>query len=779
MSDAEISRLTEQQMNPRITALWQALQPLRTTLSFMNSGAHPDDETSAMLAALRFRDGVHISYVCANRGEGGQNNLGRENGAVLGALRTAEMERAAKRLNMRLYWLSESPDDTITDFGFSKSGEETLKKWGKARTLKRFVDIVRRERPDILCPTFLDVPGQHGHHRAMTRAVQDVMDLAADPDYPDSDLPIWQVKKLFLPAWGGGGSAYDDEVPPPTATHIVHARGTDPVTGFSWENIGQQSRTFHKSQGMGRWVSPEDERDWPLHLLDNRVADGPDLAAHIPATLCDLAALPGAEDIAPLLQSAQTQCDASIAAWPDEQAITTTATQALSSIRQARKLCPDALQNEVPHRLARLETALQRVIFLASDADARGYCLGNTLHVENRASHLENLRATALLPEGWRAQGDQITPGAQAALHDGYRDHYDPALPPLPALEIQFDQNDQQICLRLPLENPPLSLPAQSLRLNADRNVINLQNGVTPLRITLADLTPENAQAEVQIPDGWGAEQTDQTILLTPPSDLQPGLHTLPVLLNGQAARSVENIAYPHHDPTTLIREENIKIRVLDCKVPPVRVGYIGGGNDHTDHWLAAMGAMVTPLTDEDLKSPETLAQYDTILIGIFALGFRAGLVDSLPALHNWVHAGGTMITLYHRPGDNWDPEISAPAHLEIGLPSLRWRVTDENAAITHIAPDHPLLNTPNEITPDDWSGWHKERGLYFAKSWDAKYQPLLSLRDPGEPPHEGALLAAEIGKGRHIHCALILHHQMENLVPGAFRLMANLIAKR
>lgn len=123
----------------------------------MQSCAHPDDEISDLLAALRFRDG--IACVCATRGEGGQNDIGRERGAALGTLRTAEREAAAARLDLALHWLGEGRHDAITDFGFSKSGDETLARWGRERTLGRFMAVVQRVRPDILCPTLLDVPG--------------------------------------------------------------------------------------------------------------------------------------------------------------------------------------------------------------------------------------------------------------------------------------------------------------------------------------------------------------------------------------------------------------------------------------------------------------------------------------------------------------------------------------------------------------------------------------------------------------------------------------------
>ena len=178
------------------------------------------------------------------------------------------------------------------------------------------------------------------------------------------------------------------------------------------------------------------------------------------------------------------------------------------------------------------------------------------------------------------------------------------------------------------------------------------------------------------------------------------------------------------------------------------------------------------------LGSEAALADFDTLVIGIFAMRFRPGLAEAMPRVHRWTETGGTLVTLYHRPWDNWDPEATPPHRLEIGQPSLRWRVTDEAAIVRHLI-DHPLLSTPNRIGPADWEGWVKERGLYFAKSWSDAYTPLVEMADPGEDPHRGILLVADVGAGRHVHTSLILHHQMENLVPGAFRLMANLIAKR
>ena len=107
----------------------------------------------------------------------------------------------------------------------------------------------------------------------------------------------------------------------------------------------------------------------------------------------------------------------------------------------------------------------------------------------------------------------------------------------------------------------------------------------------------------------------------------------------------------------------------------------------------------------------------------------------------------------------------------------MRWRVTDEAAAVTVLAPDHPVLARPNAIGPADWQGWVKERGLYFAADWDPAYRPLVEMADAGETPLRGGLVTADIGRGRHTHVSLNVFHQLDALVPGAFRLLANLVA--
>ncbi|MEM7717679.1 MAG: PIG-L family deacetylase [Pseudomonadota bacterium] len=782
MPTPDQSRLEVARARPRIMELWWALRPLASVVRLMQSGAHPDDEISDMLAALSIRDGINLSYACSTRGEGGQNDIGTETGAALGALRTREMERACNVLNMRMYWHSEDPDDRITDFGFSKSGDETLERWDMERTLSRFVEIVRTDRPDILCPTFLDVPGQHGHHRAMTRAAHDVMEAAASPAFP-SNLPPWQIKKLYLPAWSGAGQAYDDDAPPPPATMSVQGGIGDPISGWSWPRIGQMSRAFHRTQGMGRWTDANDARDWPLHLVVSHV-DGPDNAvwSGLPRTVSDLAALKGAGAIAEDLRAAQTGIDEALAAFPNFETVTKALAPALAATRRAQAHCPEKAQDEILHRLSAKETQLAHALRHALGIDASVHTDAVFLRPGDRTDLTietsEDSSASLDLPTTWRVDDGILTISSDAPPSDAYRATYDPSDPPQPSLQLSARAFGVDFRVRLPFDAEPIVLPARSVTVAPDAMLLNTsQRAELPL-VRFTDLWPEGAKAVLHLPDGWAAKHAPDGLSLMPPDDVAPGLYRLPVTVDGAPAYTVRRIAHPHIADTAYHGVAHVRLRVLHASVPDVKVGYIGAGNDRVGHWLATMGAKVADVSDDMLTNGTALAEFDTLVIGIFAMRFRPGLAAAMPHIHRWTNAGGTLVTLYHRPWDNWDPNAIPPRRIEIGQPSLRWRVTDENAAVRHLF-DHPLLSTPNKISASDWDGWVKERGLYFAKSWDEAYTPLLEMADPGEAAHRGSLLVADVGTGRHVHTSLILHHQMEHLVPGAFRLMANLIAKR
>jgi hypothetical protein len=183
------------------------------------------------------------------------------------------------------------------------------------------------------------------------------------------------------------------------------------------------------------------------------------------------------------------------------------------------------------------------------------------------------------------------------------------------------------------------------------------------------------------------------------------------------------------------------------------------------------MGCSVTTLTDADL-TPEKLHGLDAVVIGVRAFNVRTNLEAHLPGLFAYVEAGGTVVAQYNRPENSRTFKL-APYDLHLSGD----RVTDENATVTFLAPDHPVLNTPNKITAADFAGWVQERGIYFPNQWDDHFTPILACGDPGESPLKGGLLVAPYGKGHYVYTGLVFFRELPAGVPGAWRLFANLIS--
>lgn len=775
-------RLRRRAAQPRLVSLYRALSRLRSTVTVMNTGAHPDDEQSGMLAVMRHQLGMRVVVACSTRGEGGQNTLGPERGGALGVLRSREMEEAARTLDADIAWLGYGPDDSVHDFGFSKSGPDTLARWDEARTIDRLVRAYRQFRPDIVIPTFLDVPGQHGHHRAMTQAAERALTLAADPLYVTNGLAPWRVAKFYLPAWSGGGDTYDDEVPPPPATTYVEAAGFDIATGMSYDRLGETSRTFHASQNMGHWRDPAQSR-WALHHVGG--SDEASIGDGLPAGLADLG--PSAH-----LAAADVAIAEALAAFPDSDAIRRALSGARRSIRAAaHEMGADARDlhgHRLTRKLAEIDVAIAQAggIEVLASISAATVAPGGTIDliVEAERGPADNLSITPIInaeildaADTLRLTEDRttipLTTRVGAPIRNAYRNDWQ-SLGGNGDLSflVEATIDDETIRFVLDTEEDLQLAPTYQVTISPDAIILPLS--ATGSRTVTVKADIDFGRIAVGPAAGLAIEQTDGALTLTPNAGLLPGKYTLPVQVDGANAYAADPIAYPHIGRTRFIRPLALSLLALDLVVPDARVGYIGGGSDRVGPWLERMGAKVTELDAAALAGD--LSGFDTIVVGIFAFGTRPDLAAATRKLHAWVETGGHLVTLYHRPGDGWTPTSTPPRPITIGSPSLRWRVTNPGAPVTFPRPEHPLFAGPNRITADDFAAWDKERGLYFASAWDQAYEPLLSMSDAGEAPLNGSLLSGRIGKGRHTHTSLVLHHQLDKLVPGAFRLMANLL---
>jgi hypothetical protein len=203
-------------------------------------------------------------------------------------------------------------------------------------------------------------------------------------------------------------------------------------------------------------------------------------------------------------------------------------------------------------------------------------------------------------------------------------------------------------------------------------------------------------------------------------------------------------------------------------------VGYVMGSGDEGARALRDLGVEVELLDAETLRSGR-LDRFHTIVLGIRAYETRPDLAAANPAILDFARAGGTVVVQYHRY--EYPAGEFAPYPVSIRRPHDR--ITDPEAPVRLLEPDHPLLRRPNRITEADFRGWVQERGLYFLAEWDRRYTPLLEMADPDEDPVQGGLVVARVGEGAYVYTGLALFRQLPAGVPGGYRLLANLVSLR
>ena len=231
---------------------------------------------------------------------------------------------------------------------------------------------------------------------------------------------------------------------------------------------------------------------------------------------------------------------------------------------------------------------------------------------------------------------------------------------------------------------------------------------------------------------------------------------------------SVEEITYDHIPVQTLQPPAVVRLVRSPVAIVGKHIGYVPGAGDEIPDALRAIGYQVTEL--KDAVPAAALSGYDAIVLGVRAVNANPVIREFMPALLQYAEAGGTLVLQYNTSFETATDRFT-PHEMKLS----RFRVTEEDAEVRFIRPDHPVLNVPNKITPEDFKGWVQERGLYFPGSWGPQFQPVISMNDAGEQPGDGAILVAETGKGHFVYTALSFFRQLPEGVPGAFRLFANL----
>lgn len=335
--------------------------------------------------------------------------------------------------------------------------------------------------------------------------------------------------------------------------------------------------------------------------------------------------------------------------------------------------------------------------------------------------------------------------------------------------------------------------PAVSVGIDPSEQVVPVGNTAArtvEVGVTSTFAKPSNGTLRLRLPEGWRTQPESSELKLPIRGEkrenefnISPG-NLKESRANVQATLDAGGKTYS--EQYTLITREDLvsfyfyqpavqHVSIVDVKVPnDLKVGYIMGAGDDIPTVLQQIGMKVTVLPADKVASTD-LSPYNTVVLGVRAYETQPEVVKNNKKLLDFVSVGGTLIVQ-----NNNDVGDFNGAHLTPYPATLsRARVSVEEAPVTILAPDDPIFHSPNEIAQKDFDGWVQERGLYFMSSWDDHFKPLLSCHDPGEPDQKGGLLVAKYGKGTYIYTGYAFFRQLPAGVPGAIRLVVNLVSAK
>jgi LmbE family N-acetylglucosaminyl deacetylase len=789
----------------------QQLHRFREMGSVLYIAAHPDDENTELITYVARGRNYRTGYLSLTRGDGGQNVLGPEFGNALGVIRTQEL-LAARRVDGGRQFFSRA-----IDFGFSKDYRETLRIWGRQEVLSDVVRVIREFRPDVLITRFSPVPGRtHGHHTASTMLALEAFKLAGNPQaFPEQGLKPWQPKRIL---WNE--SIYQQDDIGKTQQVRIDINGHDSVTGEPFVDIAGRSRSMHKTQGFDSFTIPNriGPRFESFQLLDGApttkdVLDGVDTA---------WSRVPGGEKIGKLANEIIAQFDSQnpaasvpellklrdeLTALPVDDPVVVEKRVQLDRILQA------CLGLEVQTTIAQAEVVpgekmqLHHSVVIHSGIPVRWIAvrysaIKNDIDQEDEilADRSKSVDLTQTLPADTPlSQPYWLREESTAGLFrvDDSSLIGRPENPSAFPIEWVFQIRGQTLVIpdeAVPATTNPANsqsggrlevIPPVSLAFVSD--IALLAPGTSrPVEVEMvASRADSTGLLRLEAPHGWSVSPAKQSFHLvtagerarfefniTAPPEPATAKIIAAAEMGGVSYRNQRvETKYAHIPPQLLQPLASLKAVSLKLATRGHTVGYLPGAGDSLAENLKQMGYSIKVLDGENL-TPDQLGGLDAIVIGVRAFNVRSDIASQLPVLFAYVENGGTIIAQYNRP-DGLKTNTLAPFALRLSGD----RVTDENAAVTFLAPDHPVLNKPNKITSADFDGWVQERGIYFPNQWDSHFTPILAFNDPGESPLKGGLLIAQYGKGYFVYAGLVFFRELPAGVPGAFRLFANLIS--
>jgi len=778
----------------------QGLANLNVLGSVLYIAAHPDDENTRLLAYLAKEKKVRTGYLSLTRGDGGQNLMGTEQAELLGLIRTQEL-LAARRMDGAEQFFSRA-----NDFGFSKTSAETFKIWGKEMILSDAVWVIRKFQPDIIITRFPeDARAGHGHHQASAIIAREAFAAAADPKrFPEQlkYVKTWQAKRILWNTFnfGSTNTTADDQLKLDVGVY-------NPLLGKSYGEIAAESRSNHKSQGFGS----AKQRGSAIEFFSPVAGETAkkDIFEGIDFTLNRDKVTGKVQTLLNTINAKYDPADPS---------------KSIASLLELKGMVKD-----LPFKHEELDELILACagLWLETTAPQDGYSLADQIPLTINAiarvpanfpikitlQELGSGNVSTLLPEQLLTAGKVLQTNSIGITQPYWLGkkhpigHYEidslahlgfPELPAPHAGVFRISFGNQFIDVIRPVvykyTDPvkgeiyqPLVIAPPVTATMTEKSFVFTNNTPKKIAVQLKSFKGEvKGELVPRVPAGWKVtpEKVDFNLLqkgeehnleftVTPGGEVSGGDLAMAVNVNGKTYNlGLKVVGYDHIPRQTLFPFAEARVERVDLKFGGRKIGYVAGAGDLIPESLTQIGYQVTRLTEKQVIN-EDLSAYDAIITGVRLYNINEQIALMQPKLMRYVKDGGTLLVQYNVNGPLKINDLG-PYPFKL----TRDRVTEEDAKVYFLAPNHPALNYPNKITSKDFDGWIQELGLYFASDIDPHYTSVLGMHDTDERSSNGSLLVASYGKGKYVYTSLSFFRELPAGVPGAYRLFVNLIAK-
>lgn len=798
--------------------IYNQIEKLNFLGSVLYIAAHPDDENTRLISYLSNEKKARTGYLSLTRGDGGQNLIGPQLRELLGVIRTQELIEARKIDG------GEQLFSRANDFGFSKTPDETLEIWDKEKVLSDVVWAIRKFQPDIIINRFdhRTSGNTHGHHTASALLSTESFNLSNNPKIFPEQLKLvdtWQPKRQFFnPSWWFYGSKEKFDAADKTNFIVIETGVYYPELGKSNQEIAALSRSCHKSQGFGTSANLNKETEY-LELINgtslnvqSSIFDGIDTSWN---------RVKGGKPIGELITKIESNYDFSnpSASIPD-------LTKAYLMIQSLDENHWKTIKSEEIKDIIIACSGLHLDAAAQDQESNPGTTIKLKLEAINRSPIQMQLMSLTTFPgqkniEINKKLSDNVVENLSVDLKlPSSIAHTQPYwLKEKGTIGMYTVENQKNIGFPDIIRETKVifNIKINDIEIPFERFVVYKYNDrVKGAMYNYFDIVPEvtssilekvsffendktksiavkvkagkdnvKGNLQLELPSEWivtpksipfnldkkGKEQIVYFNVSPPAQASEVIAKSVAIINNKRYDKEQIIIDFDHITKQQVLLPTEAKFNKLDIRINNEKIGYIMGAGDEIPECLNQMGYDISIINPEDI-TPEYIAPFDVIITGIRAYNTSAELRNKQDILLDFVKDGKTMLVQYNT-ADATIPSNIAPYPLKIS----RDRVTDENAAIEFLVPDHPVLNYPNKITKKDFQGWIQEQGLYYPDEFDPAFTPIISSHDKGENPKKGALLIAPYGKGYYIYTGLSLFRELPKGVCGAYRLMANMIS--